>query len=268
MINLITSNSNSIVKRVAALQQKKYRDESNLFVVEGLHLTEEALNSGWKIEVGFIAQDTKFDVRYQEILSRLCQRCSVYELPSPIYKKVSETESPQGIMAVVSRKKYLLADLVQQEKSILVIMDRIQDPGNVGTIIRTADAAGSTGVMLTRGCADIFAGKTVRSSMGSIFHLPIITDCDAEEIVSFFRQQDILLVVTDLHQSDNLYHVDLKRNIAIAFGNEGSGVCNNLCKFAQTRIKIPIHGKAESLNVASSAAVILYEVLRQQQYGQ
>lgn len=268
MISVITSMANSLIKRAASLQQKKYRDESELFVVEGLHLTEEALISGWKIEFGFIEQNAKNDARYQNILGRLCQQCPVYELPVPIYQKISETESPQGVLAVVRKEKYVLDNLVQQDKSLWVILDRIQDPGNVGTIIRTADAVGSSGVLLTKGCADIFAGKTVRSSMGSIFHLPVITDCKVEDIIRLFVQQDIFLVITDLHQSNNLYHVDLNRNLAIAFGNEGSGICDAFSKYAQTRVKIPIHGKAESLNVASSAAVILYEVLRQRQYGQ
>jgi TrmH family RNA methyltransferase len=262
---LITSLQNKIIKLAASIKQKKYRDELGLFAVEGVRLTEEATHSGWPTPYCIYTETAACNERVQDILSCLSTKgCKLIQVSSAIYDKVTDTKQPQGIMILVEKRVYCLEDLIAgQQQPLLVVLDGIQDPGNVGTVIRTADAAGCTGVIVTTGCADLFSGKTVRSSMGSLFHLPIVEDFSQVEILTFLKMQHISILATTLEDSVVYYKCDLTGAAAIVLGNEGKGVSEEMLREADARLHIPLYGKAESLNVAAAASVILYEAVRQ-----
>lgn len=265
MIEVITSSQNKQVKLASSLLQKKYRDETGLFLVEGVRLVEEVVQAEWKIECCLITEEARSKERIGKILEQLAARnVKLIQVPDAIFQKLADTEQPQGIAAIVHKQKYTLSDILADKKMpLLAILESVQDPGNVGALIRTADAAGCTGVILTRGCADVFSGKTVRASMGSIFHLPIVGGLEAGDVLEVLKHNHITLLATSL-ATRNLYHdIDMNRPVAVIFGNEGSGVREDVLQTADSLMYIPISGKAESLNVAASAAVILFEAMRQ-----
>lgn len=267
MREIITSPQNKFIKLAVALKQKKYREELNLFVVEGVRLVEEAVQATWLIDTCIYTAEALEHERVQKIISTLqAKECHIIQVPRAIYDKITDTQEPQGIMAIVKKCTYGLEDLLKKDATpFIMVLDELQDPGNMGTIIRTAVAAGCTGVILTKGCTDIFASKAVRGSMGSVFHVPIVSGLTTDEVISFLKKQDIEIFATALESSDIYFKVDFTKALAIVFGNEGNGVNKQFLTQAQQRLYIPLIGPVESLNVAASAAVILYEVVRQRQ---
>ena len=264
MIRSVVSPDNETVKLATALRQKKRRDETGLFVVEGIRIVEEALASQWKIECAIVASEEFADSRIQLCAERLTERgCPVLSVPLALYRKASDTETPQGIMTIVRQQQNTLADWVStKESSLWVILDALQDPGNVGTIIRSADAAGAAGVILTPGCADLYAGKTTRATMGSLFHLPVIR-AKTEECLAFCMKQHLAVYIAGAEAAQIYSETDLTVPCAVVLGNEGLGVGEVFRSKATLNLRIPILGRAESLNVASAAAVILFEAARQ-----
>lgn len=267
MTEFITSSQNKFIKLAASLKQKKYRDELSLFIIEGVRLVEEAAKSSWQVATCIYTAEALLQERVQGVVADLqSKNCRMIQVSTSIYDKITDTKEPQGIMAIVEKYTYHLEELlIRENKPFLVVLDELQDPGNVGTIIRTAAAAGCTGVILTKGCADVFAAKAVRSSMGSIFQIPIFEGLHTSEIISYLKQHRVDLLATSLESSNVYFKVDFTKSIAVVFGNEGNGVSQALLQHAKDRLYIPLLGHVESLNVAASAAVILYEVVRQRQ---
>ena len=264
MIEVVTSKNNKTIKMITALKQKKYRDEYQLFIAEGVRLVEEAIQSDWDIHVCVYSAAATSNQRIRHILQVLHDRkCQVIEVTEKVYQLLSDTEQPQGIMAVLKQKTYRWEQLPKVGQ-IIIIMDQVQDPGNVGTIIRTADAAGCSAVIMTDGCADVYAAKTVRAAMGSLFHLPVIYGWDRQKIIDVLCKNHILLIATTLSESSvDYFKADFTKPCAIVFGNEGNGVGGAFLENSAASIHIPMLGKAESLNVAVSSAIILYEAVRQ-----
>ncbi len=260
----ILSPNNQYIKLTASLRQKKYREETGLFVVEGSRFVQEALESSWVLEYAVISEAHESHERIRELATGFESRgCPVLLIPSALYKKISDTETPQGILAVVKQKRESVDAVVATPgKSLWVILDGLQDPGNVGTIIRTADAAGAAGVLLAGECADLYAGKTTRATMGSLFHLPVIK-ASAPQCLELCRRLGLSLYVAGAEAKYAYTVVDLTTPCAVVLGNEGAGVGEDFRSQAQLHLKIPISGRAESLNVASAAAVILFEAVRQ-----
>ena len=264
MIRQIVSQDNQYIKLTASLRQKKYREETGLFVVEGTRFVQEALESSWILEYAVVSEEHEGNERSRELATSFESRgCPVLSVPSALYKKISDTETPQGILAVVKQKREALETVTETPgKSLWVILDALQDPGNVGTIIRTAYAAGAAGVLLAGECADLYAGKTTRATMGSLFHLPVIK-ASAPQCLEFCRRLGLSLYVAGAEAKDAYTVVDLTNPCAVVLGNEGAGVGEDFRSQARLHLKIPISGRAESLNVASAAAVILFEAVRQ-----
>lgn len=266
MTESVTSPQNKFLKLAASLKRKKYRDELGLFLVEGVRLVEEAAQSSWLVETCIYTVQALKQERVQEILSLLRSKdCRILQVSPALFDKITDTQEPQGIIAIVRKHTYSFNDALSKEKPFFVVLDEVQDPGNVGTVIRTAVAAGCSGVILTKGCADVFASKVVRASMGSIFHVPIFENLTTDEVVSYFAEHGITMLATSLQSSKVYFTVDLTVAVAIVFGNEGNGVSQTLLDHAENRLYIPLRGSVESLNVAASAAVILYEAVRQRQ---
>jgi TrmH family RNA methyltransferase len=267
MTEYIESSGNEFIKWVASLKQKKYRNKSGCFIAEGTRLVKEAIVSGWDIEACIYTKEAIDHKDMKKFLLILQKRgCRLAGVSSAVYNKITDTEHGQGIMVIVRRKQYELVDLIQerpQGNRIIVVLDGLQDPGNAGTIIRTADASGSAGVILTHGSVDLFSGKTIRATMGSVFHIPIVDNVTSTQVIDFFRSREIKLMATALDASEIYYKTEFRENVAVVFGNEGKGVGRELLESSEKRLYIPIYGQAESLNVAISAAVILYEASRQ-----
>ena len=184
---------------------------------------------------------------------------SINVLSSNLFFQIASTENPQGIMAVVKKKSY--------EKNLsgdfYLVCDKVQDPGNLGTIIRTAHAAGVDGIILTKGTVDIYNDKTIRSTMGSIFYTPIFYDDNSFTIIKDLKYKGFSLVATSLSESRNFFEEDLRGKIILAVGNEGNGISDELFNLCDKKVKIPMPGGAESLNVSIAASIILFEKVRQ-----
>jgi TrmH family RNA methyltransferase len=260
------SLDNHYIKLAASLKQKKYREESGLFVVEGIRFVQEVLAASWILDYVVVAEEKCDNIKMQELLNKLeVLGCPVLMAPLKLYQKISDTESPQGILAVVRQKTKLLEELPRKGLSSLwVILDALQDPGNIGTIIRAADAAGAAGVILTSDCADLYAGKTARATMGSLFHIPV-AKATSEQCIAFCAQRGLTLYVAGAEAATSYSKVRLTEPCAVVFGNEGAGVGETFRRSAQLALKIPIVGWAESINVSTAAAVILFEAARQRE---
>jgi TrmH family RNA methyltransferase len=185
----------------------------------------------------------------------------LYPASAHVVAACSQVETPQGVVAIARRPAASLPDLARTPSAMLVVADRIQDPGNLGTIIRIADAAGASGVIAVAGTVDAFNPKAVRATMGSVFHLPVV-EAAAEDVLDVLRAQRIRLLVADQRGAVDFLDADYRRPCAIVLGNEGQGVDPRWIEHAAATVRIPMYGRAESLNVAVAAALLLYEARR------
>lgn len=247
--------SNAQLKLIRKLSQKKFRHELKLFVAEGLRLCEEIPPA--LIEFGFFTREFLSDTRASTLVTRLKKFAPLEEIASSSLEKISDTQTPQGIL-LVARQKLSTLDEVNA-KRIVVALDGVQDPGNVGTILRTA-AAFDCGLILLDGSAELFNPKVIRSTMGAIFRLPVTT-LTREEFLSVMSSRELLAAAVDTSAEVYFRH-DLTKAVAIIFGSEASGVSEKILSVAR-KIFIPMRGHVESLNVATSVAIILSEAVRQ-----
>jgi len=252
----ITSRENSIYKLVRALNQKKVRENSGLFLIEGTRLVEEANSGGIKIRYLVFNEVVKN-------VPKINQDCLVLKLPNNLFKKVSDTVSSQGIIAVAEQIEISLADIILGANPLVVVLNGLQDPGNLGTIIRTSAAAGVNAVLLTKGTVDLYNPKVIRSTMGSLFQVPIINGLDDNEAVKWLNHHSINIIVADLNGEEYYYSANLKGSLALVIGNENKGPDDIWRKAAYKKIKIPIPGFTESLNASVAAGIIIYDVIRQ-----
>ena len=255
----LTGLQNPVVKAAAELKQKKYRTQNGLYLAEGLRTAEEAVAYKAVETLFYVATDDDRTMRLLE--DAAMQNIKLVCVNENVMKKIADTETPQGIIAVCKMRQPKLENLLTSGKMLLVL-DRVGDPGNIGTMLRTADAAGIGGLVLLKGCADIYAPKTVRSSMGSLFHSPVLSGVSEQEFVSAAKKAGYDLLVSCLDGADNLYKADLSGRIAFVMGNEAGGVSETLLEKADKRVYIPMAGRAESLNVAMAAGIVMFEALR------
>ncbi|WP_058307150.1 TrmH family RNA methyltransferase [Gracilibacillus massiliensis] len=245
---MITSVKNEKVKIWRKLKKKKERDLQNQFIIEGFHLIEEAHKSNWQIA----------EIIYQEGIE--CPKewlhYPLFEVTDNVMAAISETKTPQGIVAVVNKKNN-----DEKEVNRALIVDRVQDPGNLGTMIRTADATGFDTIILGHGTVDLFNDKVIRSTQGSLFHLNVY-EADIVEEMERLQQVGITIWSTGLENASYYHELEVPDKIAIIVGNEGSGVDPKLMKKADQNVMIPIYGQAESLNVSIAAAILMYEVVK------
>lgn len=263
MTGTVTSLQNATVKLAVALQHKKRRDESGLFIVEGVRACEELLASNWQIECGLYTEAAARQERAASLIEEAGRRCRMTKVSETVLAKAAETEQPQGVLLIARQVVVPLNQLLTDASRLLVVIDGVQDPGNMGTLLRTADAAGADAVIVLEGSTDPFGGKALRASMGSIFHLPLAAGITAADLLTAFSQAKVRLIATALEDATCYAEADFHGLLAIVFGNEGNGVSTELLSHAEQKLYIPIYGQAESLNVAAAAAVILYEAARQ-----
>ncbi|ULG71277.1 TrmH family RNA methyltransferase [Macrococcus brunensis] len=244
-MELIESVQNTRIKNIAKLHTRKDRKKAQQFLVEGYHLVEEAVKSGIEVE-------TILSVNPDDISSEMTAGSKEqFQITFKIAEKLSQTESPQGIYAVCNMPDYQIGDFSQ-----LIYLDRIQDPGNVGTIIRTADAAGYDGVVISKGTVDIYNDKVLRASQGSVFHIPVV-EADFHDIRKDFSGK---IYGTSLKNGKNYKEVELSKEFILVLGNEGQGVDELILKETDENLFVPIYGQAESLNVAVCAGILMYHL--------
>ena len=242
----INSSGNKFFKKIKKLKQKKYRDEFGLFIAEGNKVIE--LNSDFKYL--FIREDKANE--FKNINSENC-----YILNKNLFKELSSQNNSQGVIAVYKKMEY---DIDRLSLDVL-ILDRLQDPGNLGTIIRTFEAAGFKDIILSKGSADIYNEKVVRSSMGAIFKVRSWY-LERDEIINKLKGQNYNIIATALaSDSDNYSKMSLKDKNAIIFGSEGDGISTTLLEKSNQKIIIPINGESESLNVGVAAGIVIYKYL-------
>ncbi|MBS1115515.1 MAG: aviRb [Nitrospirae bacterium] len=259
----ITSSLNAKIKAAYEIKQRKSSSEHSFFLIEGPHLIEMALGSDIPIREVFFTESFSRKKEGRRVLEQLSRHTGkLYEVSDSAYHKLTGTETPQGIIAVATHRKLSLKELPLSSNPLLVVSDSIQDPGNLGTIIRTADAVGADAVIILPGTCDVYMQKTVRATAGSLFNIPIV-HATVDEFSDWLRAHKILLAVSTVDSEKSFFEADLIGPVAIVFGNEAHGVHKEFMIAADMALNIPIYGKAESLNVATSAAVCLYEAVRQ-----
>jgi TrmH family RNA methyltransferase len=256
----IISPSNPVVKEALKIKERR-ADRRSDFLVEGKHILEMALESGVEIKRVFVTRP--FTSKNEGFLRRVSKKGGeLIETTERILSILSDTETPQGVAAVVSYESYDIAGVSLSENPLIMICDGIQDPGNLGTIIRTSDAAGADAVILLPGTCDFLSPKVVRASAGSVFNIPVFS-AGTEDVIKQLKERSVSVVISDAKASKSIYEADLGKPVAFALGNEARGVSKGLRAKGDLLLKIPIIGFAESLNVAASAAVFLYETIRQ-----
>ncbi|OON97085.1 MAG: hypothetical protein ATN31_08640 [Candidatus Epulonipiscioides saccharophilum] len=251
----ITSISNPIIKNIRALQSKKsIRQQESLFIVEGTRAVNDLSDSA---EISYFIATKDVD------RSNFNKKIQWITVSDNVYTHISDTKTPQGLMAVVKQKSKSLNDFEIKERGTYLILEDISDPGNLGTIIRTAYGLFVDAIFLTNDCSDLYSPKVVRSTMGSILNIDIIRNHDIASYINFFKDNKVKLYTTDLDQSSNLYDTNFDQAVAIIVGNEAKGISEYARKHADEAIKIPMRNGLDSLNVAMATGIVLYEVAKQ-----
>lgn len=259
---MITSAQNEKIKHAAALQQKaKLRKEESLFVVEGGRLFLEAPIS--LIREVYVTE--AFLKCADENVKEKMEHTGYEEVSEQVFLKISDTKTPQGILAVLAQQTHEREELLGggENAPLLLLLENIQDPGNLGTILRTAEGAGATGVILSPGCADLYQPKVVRSTMGSLFRVPFYRSGDLQQEIRFLQEHKVRVYAAYLEGSERYDAVSYREGSAFVIGNEGNGLTKETAAAADARVRIPMAGKLESLNAAVSAALLTYEAARQ-----
>ena len=259
---MITSVSNGRVKKVVALNQKaKERRQEKLYIVEGIKMFLEAPVE--EIVEVYVA-DSFCSAECDEKLKQLN-----YEVVSAeVFRKMSDTMTPQGILCVLRMKEYTVEQLLQKDKPLIMILEDLQDPGNLGTIMRTGEGAGIDGVILSRESADIYNPKTIRSTMGSIYRVPFVYVSSIKDTVTELKRRGVNVYAAHLSGKKWYDETDYTCGSAFMIGNEGNGLKAETAELADTYIKIPMEGKVESLNAAMASGILMYEASRQRRKNQ
>ena len=264
---MITSTSNQQMKYLSLLLKKsKERKENKVFVVEGTKMVAEAPRR-WLRNI-YISETYEKNPENRQLIDAFSKEAEEYgfimeTVSDSVFKSVSDTQTPQGIMAIVSMPEYSLEQLVQKEKTHLLILESIQDPGNLGTMVRTGEGAGITGVIMNKTTVDLFNPKTIRSTMGSIYRVPFYVTEDLGQTLKELKAKGVALYAAHLKGQHSYDEEDYSKACGFLIGNEGNGLSDTIANQADTYIKIPMEGKVESLNAAISATLLMYEANRQ-----
>lgn len=250
--NVITSVQNARIKHVVALQQKSsLRREEGLFVVEGQREIEHCIACGYEIEELFVLNTISYTGHSPAIL-----------VSPQVYEKMAYRESTEGIIAVAKTKQHRLKDLSLKENPLIVVLERVEKPGNLGAILRSAEAAGVDAVIVCDPLTDLYNPNLIRASIGGVFNVPVAV-CTSEECIAFLKQRHITILTAQLQDSYEYYDYDMRPATAIVMGTESTGLTQQWREAADAHIRIPMLGRLDSLNVSVSAAILMYEAVRQ-----
>ena len=257
---MITSASNQQMKHVIQLNKKaKTRYEQRVFVVEGIKMCMEAPKED--IQAMYVSETFLQTAEHVEAL----QGYSYEVVADNVFRTISDTQTPQGILALVKMPEYTMEDLMGKngKSPHLLILECIQDPGNLGTMIRTGEGAGVTGILMNKTTVDVFHPKTIRATMGSLYRVPFYVTDSLEETLSELKKQGVSLYAAHLKGTKSYDQPDYMNPCGFLIGNEGNGLTEEIAQCADEYIRIPMEGKVESLNAAIAATLLMYEVNRQ-----
>lgn len=255
---MITSTSNPKVKELVQLQKRRrLRMEKGIFIVEGIRMFQEA--PAGRVEQIYVSESfytkKKDEVDFKGLIPTV--------LSDTVFLKVSDTKTPQGVLCIVRQKTSDLNEMIKNDNAHILVLDGIQDPGNLGTIFRASEAAGVTGIILSNDCVDIYNPKVIRSTMGSIYRMQYSYVDDIIKVVTELKQSGIHTYAAHLEGTKSYDQEDYTGKTAFLIGNEGNGLRDEVSREADTWIRIPMAGEVESLNVAIATSVLIFEVCRQ-----
>ena len=263
MIEKKMTLSRETLKKIAQLKTKKGRNKQGRFLIEGVRLCEEAVKSAWEIESLLYTGDAAENPRVKALLQNAEKReIELCQIRASNLNRISDTVTSQGIAGVAKISDFTADQLFQRRPEFILALDSIKDPGNLGTLIRTADAFGVDGVILSKDCVDLFNSKVVRSTMGSMFHVPIMTEIDLQDFLLDLKNRNFKILLTELKEGKNLEGLDLSGKFCLVMGSEAEGVSKDLIRLGDHLVKIPLWGKAESLNVAVACGILLHEIAK------
>ena len=258
-MQVISSKDNEIIKKIKSLKEKKYRDLENSYIIEGIKLVKEAISEGSKIkkiviceeclESGEIDKDTLYEIT----------KFDVIYVTEKVFKLITDVKTPQGIIAVIEKNN--ISSKIDYSEDIIIALDGVQDPGNLGTILRTVDSANLKQIILSSNSADPYNPKVVRSTMGAIFRVNIIEVNSLKDTLEEIKRNNFKVMVTSLDTKNSIYDVDYNKK-AIIIGNEANGVSKEIQAIADEKVKIPMLGKTESLNASVATGIMIYEYVR------
>jgi RNA methyltransferase, TrmH family len=261
-ITMLTSTQNPLIKQIKKLHSPKERRETQLFLLEGTHLIQEACAVGYPLQT--VCCTPTWETRHPELWSIVAENCHrVESVSDEVIKSIATTVNPDGIVATAPRLAIAPPPIPAK---LTIVLSTIQDPGNLGTIIRTAAAAGVDGLWVSQDSVDLDNPKVLRASAGQWFRLAMGVSDDLAALVTNYQQQGVRVISTTSHTETSYWDVDFRSPTLILLGNEGAGLSQDLLALADLRVKIPMSATVESLNVATSAALLAYEARRQQQH--
>lgn len=259
---MITSSSNPRVKQVIQWQTKaKERRNANIFLIEGTKLFEEV--PAENVQEVYVAEGALNKLIEQSFLQEKLQNIGFEVVSDEIFSKMSDTQTPQGVLCVVRRPSYDIEQILAENAPLLMILENLQDPGNLGTIVRTGEGAGITGVIMSKQTVDIYNPKTIRATMGSIFRVPILYVEDLKATIQLLHERGIHTYAAHLEGERYYDSFSFCEGTAFLIGNEGNGLTREIADTAESYIKIPMEGKVESLNAAIASSLLMYEAHRQ-----
>ncbi|MGN0703529.1 MAG: TrmH family RNA methyltransferase [Lentihominibacter sp.] len=253
-MKIITSKDNQLYKTAFRLTKKKYRDEYGMYLLEGVKPLLDALGTGISVRNIFLCDGMTAEADFPDEIT--------VKLDRKLFERLSDTGTSQGVIAVAEKLRYdyeTFSENAGMQGSNIVVLDRLQDPGNIGTIVRTAEAAGYRGIIATAGSGDIYSPKVVRAAAGSLFRVPVLQVDDSMEAVNMLRKMNKRIVTAALDTDIYYYQTDLTENIALVIGNEGQGVSEVFMKSSDIKVRIPMEGSIESLNAAVAAGILMYQ---------
>ena len=258
-MQVITSKDNELIKNIKKLKEKKYRDAMGKYIIEGAKLIEEAINEKANIETIVVCEDCmKEDTLCRKLVYEIAKENIVY-VSSNVFNVITDVSNPQGILAVIKRAEKNHS--INYNEDVIIVLDNIQDPGNLGTILRTVDSANLKQIVVSEETADVFNSKVVRSTMGAIYRVNVVRSDDLVNDLIKMKENGFDIVVTALDTSDSVYDINYMKKV-IVIGNEANGVSKEIQEIADNKVKIPMLGKTESLNASVAAGIMIYEYVK------
>lgn len=247
---IITSKDNEIIKNIKKLKEKKYRIDS--YIVEGIKMVKEAINENQEIALIAIREDFKIDFDTKKI--------KIVTISNKIFNDISDVKTPQGILAVIKKNQN---NQIETNQEYILALDSLQDPGNMGTIIRTADSANINQIIINKTTVDPYSPKVIRSTMGAIYRTNIIEVEDLKATLKEMKLKGFQIITTDLKATQSIYDINYNNKTVVVIGNEANGVSQEILQTADKKVIIPMLGKTESLNASIAASIMIYEYVRQ-----
>lgn len=263
---MITSSANPRIKQIVQWQTKaKERRKAGIFLTEGFKMFEEAPMG--QIQQVYLSEEAAAKVFEKEKWKEKCEKTGYEIVAQDVFLKMSDTQTPQGILCVMKRPVYTLKELLAQENPLLVVLEDLQDPGNLGTIVRTGEGAGITGVIMSSKTVDIFNPKTIRATMGSIYRVPFLYVDNLADTITKLQKHQIRTYAAHLEGRTYYDAFSFQEPTAFLIGNEGNGLSREIADRADSYLKIPMEGQVESLNAAIATSLLMYEAHRQRKQG-